>query len=159
MTVEKLEALGVERMAEGNIKDFLNSKGIGVLALSSENAPYVLPLAYGYDGNRRLYFTYFVGETSRKADLSDDDPQASFLVYAAESPFTWRSVVCVGRIRPVPRSDWGDHQDAMERKTWRPDVLTQGFDIEHIQHYQLDIDEWSGLRQRGLPPGFAAGGG
>lgn len=152
MTVETLEALGVERMAEQTIVDFLTSKGVGILALPTDDAPYVLPISFGYDGERRLYFTYATGNTSRKADLSSGDGRASFLVYAAESPFMWRSVVCKGTVREIPRSEWDEHEEAMNDNAWHPDLLERAFEAERVLVYRFDIGEWSGLRHSGLPP-------
>lgn len=154
MTVEKLEALGVEQMAEQSIRDFLASQGVGVLALSTDNAPYILPLSFGYDGERRLYFTYVTGDTSQKADLSSGGKWASFLVYAAESAFNWRSVVCEGTVREVPRSEWDTHDEAMKDNAWHPDLIERAFETERVLVYQFDIEEWSGLRHSGLPPGL-----
>lgn len=151
MTVEKLEALGVEQMADERIKDFLRSQGTGVLALPTDDEPYILPLSYGYDGERRLYFTYLTDENSRKAALSSGQ-RASFLVYAAETPFVWRSVICAGPIHDLPRSEWDAHDDAMADNAWHPNLLERAFETQRVQLYRFDIGEWSGLSHNGLPP-------
>lgn len=154
MTVEALQTLGVEQLSEQDIDDFLTSQGVGVLALPTGDAPYLLPLSFGYGGDRRFYFTYVTGETSRKAGLSSGDGRASFLVYAAESPFVWRSVVCEGTVREVPRSEWDTHEAAMNDNAWHPDLFERAFETERVLVYQFDIEEWSGLRHSGLPPGL-----
>jgi nitroimidazol reductase NimA-like FMN-containing flavoprotein (pyridoxamine 5'-phosphate oxidase superfamily) len=154
MTVERLEALGIEHMSDDSIQDFLSSQGVGILALPTDGAPYVLPLSFGYDEDRRLFFTYVDGEDSEKAGLSARGTEASFLVYTAESPFSWRSVVCRGALSEVPRHDWPAHDEAMADNAWHPDLFERAFEIEDVLVYQFDIAEWSGLRHAGLPPGL-----
>lgn len=152
MTVDELRPLGIEEMSDEDIANFLSSQGVGILALSTDDAPYVLPLSFGYDGDRRLYFTFVTADGSQKARLSSEDRRASYLVYAAESPFSWRSVVCRGTVERVPRSDWERHDEAMEDNAWHPDLFERAFETEEILVYQFDIEEWSGLRHSGLPP-------
>ena len=154
MTVDKLEALGIEHMSDESITDFLSSQGVGILALPTDGAPYILPLSFGYDDQRRLFFTYVDGNDSMKASLSAEDDHASFLVYTAESPFSWRSVVCRGTLREVPRADWPAHSAAMADNAWHPDLFERAFEIADVLVYQFDIEEWSGLRHAGLPPGL-----
>jgi len=152
MTVETLETLGAEKMSEQSIKDFLASHGVGVVAFPTDDVPYVLPLSFGYDGERRLYFTYVTGDTSRKANLSRDDTRASVLVYTAETPFNWRSVICEGTVREVPRSEWNLHEEAMNDNAWHPNLFERAVETERVLVYQFEIEKWSGLRHTGLPP-------
>jgi hypothetical protein len=152
MTIETLEALGIERMPEQHIRDFLSSHGVGVLALPTDGAPYLLPISFGYDGDHTLYFTFVTGDGSRKAGLSTGSERASFLVYAAESPFVWRSVVCEGGIHELPRDEWDAHDEAMADNAWHPDVFERAFETERVRVYQFDVEDWSGLRHTGLPP-------
>ena len=154
MTVDRLEALGIEHMNDDSISDFLSSQGVGILALPTDSAPYVIPLSFGFDEDRRLFFTYVNGDDSMKAALSARGGAASFLVYTAESPFSWRSVVCQGTLKEVPRHDWPAHDDAMDDNAWHPNLFERAFEIEDVLVYQFDIEEWSGLRHAGLPPGL-----
>jgi nitroimidazol reductase NimA-like FMN-containing flavoprotein (pyridoxamine 5'-phosphate oxidase superfamily) len=139
-------------MTEQDIEDFLASQGVGVLALPTDDAPYVLPLSFGYDGDRGLYFTFVTGDSSRKADLSSGGQQATYLVYAAESPFHWRSVVCQGAIHEIPSTEWAAHAEAMDDNAWRPDIFERASDTERVRVYRFDVEDWSGLRHTGLPP-------
>jgi nitroimidazol reductase NimA-like FMN-containing flavoprotein (pyridoxamine 5'-phosphate oxidase superfamily) len=156
MTVESLEKLGIEHMSEENIENFLKSQGVGILALPTDGAPYIFPLSFGYDGKKRLYFTFVTSDSSEKAELTSEGGEASFLIYTAESPFSWRSVVCQGTVSEVPREDWGDHDEAMADNAWHPDLFERAFELEEILVYQFEIEEWSGLRHAGLPPGLEA---
>jgi nitroimidazol reductase NimA-like FMN-containing flavoprotein (pyridoxamine 5'-phosphate oxidase superfamily) len=152
MTVETLEAFGVEQMSAQSIADFLTSQGVGVLALPTDGVPYILPLSFGYDGDQRLYFTYIIGDTSRKATLSSDDTRASVLVYEAETPFHWRSVICEGTVQELSKSEWDAHEEAMTDNAWHPDLFEQALETDRFLVYQLEIEEWTGLRHSGLPP-------
>lgn len=156
MAVERLEKLGIEHMSEEDIENFLKSQGVGILALPTNGAPYIFPLSFGYDGKRRLYFTFVTSDSSEKTELTSKGGEASYLVYTAESPFSWRSVVCQGTVSEVPRADWDDHDEAMADNAWHPDLLQRAFEVEDILVYQFEIKEWSGLRHAGLPPGLRA---
>jgi nitroimidazol reductase NimA-like FMN-containing flavoprotein (pyridoxamine 5'-phosphate oxidase superfamily) len=113
MTVEQLEAFGMERMSEDAIRGFLEAQGMGVLALPADPVPYLLPLSFGYDGDSTLYFTYLVGPESQKEQLSAETDRARFLTYNAESAFMWRSVVLTGNLSELPQSEWDDHSAAI----------------------------------------------
>ncbi len=156
MAIERLEKLGIEHMSGEDIENFLESQGVGILALPTSGAPYILPLSFGYDGKKRLYFTFVTSNESEKVRLTSEGGEASYLVYTAESPFSWRSVVCQGTVSEVPRADWDDHDEAMADNAWHPDLLERAFELEDILVYQFEIEEWSGLRHAGLPPGLRA---
>ena len=154
MTVEQLEAYGMEQMREADIEDFLVSQRTGVLGLAAEGTPYLVPLSFGYDGGTSLYFTYVAAPKSRKARLSDRNDLASFLVYSVESAFNWRSVLLTGTISEVPESEWGDHAEAMSDNAWHPDLFERAKSSGRVLVYRFSIEDWSGLRHAGLPPGF-----
>lgn len=154
MTVEQLQAFGMERMADDDIERFLQSEGMGVLALPEEGTPYALPLSFGYDGGTRLYFTYVVNGDSRKVRLSERADTASFLAYRAESAFNWRSVVSTGRISELPADEWDDHADAILDNAWHPALFDDAIEGMDVRVFQFVVDEWSGFRHTGLPPGF-----
>ncbi|MDS0474437.1 hypothetical protein [Natrinema sp. 1APR25-10V2] len=50
MSVEELQEYGLEKMSDTEIRNFLSSQKTGVLGLPQEDAPYLLPLTFGYDG-------------------------------------------------------------------------------------------------------------
>lgn len=156
MTVEQLQEFGMERMSEEAIRGFLEAQGMGVLALPDADAPYLLPLSFGYDGADTLYFTYIVGAESQKARLSADTTRARFLTYNAESPFSWRSVVLTGQLAELPQSNWGDHTDAILDNAWHPAIFDSAIETMDILVYQFAIEDWSGVRHSGLPPGLDA---
>ncbi|WP_435358662.1 pyridoxamine 5'-phosphate oxidase family protein [Haloarchaeobius sp. DFWS5] len=152
MTVDELEQYGLEQMADTAMNDFLSSHRTGVLGLAADDAPYLLPMSYGYDGERNLYFTYLLGPESTKQSLTETATSARFLVYDAQSPFTWESVLLRGVVELVPAAEWGDIESVLD-EAWRPDLLetarTSG-DID-VLVYRFVVEERSGIRHTGLP--------
>jgi nitroimidazol reductase NimA-like FMN-containing flavoprotein (pyridoxamine 5'-phosphate oxidase superfamily) len=153
MALDELERVGVERMTDGEVRDFLASQGMGVLGLPAEGAPYLLPMSFGYDGDRTLYFSYLVGETSRKTDLTERASTATFLVYTASSPFVWQSVRLTGRLERVPDDAVDEVADALGN-AWRPAVFEEAELERGFRVYRLPIDEQVGVKHTGLPPGI-----
>lgn len=156
MTVEELRSFGLQRMTDGEVRDFLENQGFGVLGLPGEDAPYILPMSYGFDGEASLYFTYLRGTDSRKGTLSERGTRASFLVYATETAFNWRSVLLTGEIQPIPESEWpaitADLSDA-----WRPELLERASEELSVSVYAFRVADRSGVKHAGLPPEFAEG--
>jgi nitroimidazol reductase NimA-like FMN-containing flavoprotein (pyridoxamine 5'-phosphate oxidase superfamily) len=153
MTVDELGAYGLEQLTEGEIDAFLANQRMGVLGLPTENGPYMLPLSFGFDGESRLYFTYVVGDESRKARLSERAETASFLVYSAESAYNWESVSLTGRLEEVPESEWDTLQDVLA-DAWRPGLIEDAAASADILVYRFEAEERTGVKHTGLPPGF-----
>lgn len=153
MTVDQLAEFGIESMTAEECKECLESRSIGVLGLPADEGPYVLPFSYAFDGDSALYFTYLVGENSRKVQLSQAADRATFLVYSAETQFHWRSVIAHGSLVEIDQSEWETVTSLMEGR-WRPEHF-EAFDSEAaLSIYELTIDELSGRRHTGLPGGF-----
>ena len=153
MTVEELGDYGMEQMDDAEVEGFLSSQSMGVLGLPTEDAPYLLPMSYGYDGGAKLYFFYVVGAQSRKEELSTRAETASFLVYSAETAFNWESVLMTGRIRKLPEEKRADITEDMA-PSWRPDLFEAASKIEDTHLHEFRIQEWTGIKHTGLPPGF-----
>jgi hypothetical protein len=153
MSVRELQELGLETMSDDEIEGFLAGQGVGVLGLPTEGAPYMLPLSYDYDGDGRLYFTYLLGEESRKATLTEQAERASFLVYSADSAFNWESVLLEGTLREPDPEEPTAPRDGTDR-AWRPDILEQAELSCGVTVYIFDIEEQHGIKHTGLPPGF-----
>ena len=153
MSVDELHEYGLERMSDAEIRGFLAGQGLGVLALPTEGAPYVLPLSYDYDGESRLYFTYLLGSESRKATLSEQTEEASFLVFSADSMFNWESVMLTGTLRK-PRPEEPTEPAEGVSRAWRPDVFQRADLSAGVEVYIFEITEQNGIRHTGLPPAF-----
>ncbi len=154
MTVNRLQDFGMRQMSEGAIEDFLESQDTGVLGLPAPDGPYMVPLSFGYDGEKHLHFTYIGNGESRKMQLSDRAEMVRFLVYSVDSPFNWASVMLRGTIEKVPRPEWGEAEEAIVEHAWHPDLLEQVAEFEKVHIYRLTIEEWSGVRHTGLPAEF-----
>ena len=153
MTVDELERYGIEQMADDEVGKFLSTQDVGVLGLQAEDGPYLLPMSYGYDGESSLYFTFITGSSSRKAQLSDPDEPAKFLVYNASSMFAWESAILTGTVRAVPESDWDDLEELLE-DVWHPDAFETAGELEGVDIYEFQAEEKNGIKQVGLPPGL-----
>lgn len=153
MTVENLSDAGLRHMNTEEIGTFLTSQRVGVLGLPGGEAPILRPMSYEYDGDDSIYLCYVVGEESLKGRWSDDTVRAVFLVYSAESPFNWRSVVIQGPIEPVPEERAGAILETLT-SAWRPEVFDRPDAGIDTRLYELQIAERAGIKQLGLPPGF-----
>jgi nitroimidazol reductase NimA-like FMN-containing flavoprotein (pyridoxamine 5'-phosphate oxidase superfamily) len=153
MTVENILGSELVDMEDEAIRAFLSNQSTGVLGLPTDGVPYLLPMSYGFDGDMTLYFTFIGGQNSRKRRLLADTDRARFLVSDVRTQFNWESVLLTGTVSPVPETDWDEVAPILE-DVWRPDVFEAAMDTEEITLQQFVIDDWSGLRQTGLPPGF-----
>jgi len=153
MSIDELGEFGLERMDDDAIGGFLSSRGVGVLALPDDDGAYQIPMSYDYDDESALYFTYQVGEESRKRELSDAAGSADFLVYEADTAYNWECVQLSGSIEAVPES----RRDAVREEldgAWRPAVLDDADLSAGVALYEFQIEDRSGVRHTGLPPGF-----
>ena len=155
MTVDDLAAYGMEPMTDANVRSFLSSRNVGVLALPTDDAPMLRPLSFWYDGDNALYFVYVLGGESRKHDLSRAVDTARFLVYSAETAFNWRSALLTGTLSEVPDAELATVLDRMDLQ-WRPEVFRQASVDEPTAIYRFEIDDWTGIKHLGLPPGIEA---
>lgn len=153
MTVETLSEYGLREMDDESIRNVLRNRGVGMLGLPTDGAPYLLPIAFGYGGGERLYFNFFVGETSRKVALSEAADVASFLVYTADSPFSWESVNLEGSIDELPAEEWDAHDAAMSN-AWRLDVFERADTAGEVRVFVFTIEERHGYRYAEVPSGF-----
>jgi uncharacterized protein len=151
MTIDELTDFGMVRMDETEIRDFLTNQGMGVLGLPSKDIPYMLPMSFGFNGESQLYFTYVLGASSQKEELSSRTETACFLVYRADTPFIWESVFLTGTLTEVPKSEWDDVRDELSR-AWRPSLFEAASTTEDVKIYEFRIEERSGVKHMGLPP-------
>ncbi|WP_276273734.1 pyridoxamine 5'-phosphate oxidase family protein [Haloarcula litorea] len=155
MTVDALAEFGLDRLSDDEVRDFLATQRMGVLGLDADDVPYLVPLSFGYDGDRTLYFTFVGGPESRKRTLIETARRARFLTYAAQSPFNWESVLLTGTVDEVPESDWDDLAAVFET-AWRPAVVKEAGAAGDVSVVRFDVDEWTGIKHTGLPPGLDA---
>ncbi|MFC5136335.1 MULTISPECIES: pyridoxamine 5'-phosphate oxidase family protein [Haloferacaceae] len=149
MSTDELLESSAAAMTDDRIREFLTEQGVGTLALPDDDAPYLVPMSFGYDGASALYFTFLLfGPESRKETLSERASGARFLVYEARSPHEWRSVNLRGRIEAIEEDDWADLREAMAN-AWHPDLFSSAEPMRGVRGYRFRIDEWTGIRQGG----------
>ena len=149
MSTDELLESSAAAMTDDRIREFLTEQGVGTLALPDDDAPYLVPMSFGYDGESALYFTFLLfGPESRKETLSERASGARFLVYEARSPHEWRSVNLRGRIEAIEEDDWADLREAMAN-AWHPDLFSSAEPMRGVRGYRFRIDEWTGIRQGG----------
>ena len=158
MTLDELGTFGMARMDDDEIRGFLGARGVAILGFPTDGAPYLLPLSYGYDGDQTLYFTYVLGAESRKDDLTAAADQVTALVYSAESKYNWESVTMTGHLTELPEEEWAANEEVIAG-AWRPDLFERASAESEVRVYAYHIEDWSGIKHTGLPPGFADAGG
>ena len=149
MTIEELKRYGVEEMRDEEIEQLLEAEATGVLGLSGSDQPYLVPLSYAFDGGSVLYFTYVLGEKSKKGELTEAVDTAPFLVYRAQSLFNWQSVLLTGTFEKLPPSEWGDLGDVLDT-AWQPEVFQTSSTSGQIRIYEFQITDRSGIKHTDL---------
>jgi uncharacterized protein len=90
--------MGVIRiLPPDQIEQLLRTAIVGRIAccghgITGDGRPYLVPLAYGYDGDALYAHT----GPGRKLDLMRAEPRVTFEVDEAEAPDRWRSVIADG---------------------------------------------------------------
>jgi nitroimidazol reductase NimA-like FMN-containing flavoprotein (pyridoxamine 5'-phosphate oxidase superfamily) len=154
MTVDELSLYDVVQMSDEEIRGFLSSHSVGVLGFSTEGAPSLRPMSFWFDGESGLYLLYVGGDRGRKAELTARSDAARFLVYTAETTFTWRSVLLTGTVDEVPDEEEEETIVKAVEDAWRPEVLRQAVENESVRLYRFTIEDQHGIKSMGLPPGF-----
>jgi len=153
MSIDELRDYGLVEMTDPEIANFLASQRVGVLALPEADAPYLFPISYGFDGEDSLYFTYVSGSSSRKQRATDAAETASFLVFAVDTMYSWESVLLTGRLEPVSESAW-DEVEALLADVWTPELFESASLSGDVELYEFRIEDRSGVKHQGLPPGL-----
>ena len=84
----------IRELPAEEIEELLRSAIVGRIACcdhgaGSDGRPYLVPLAYGYDGPA----IYAHSGPGRKLDFMRREPRVTFEVDDAQAPYRWRSVV------------------------------------------------------------------
>lgn len=84
--------------------------------VSGDGRPYLVPLAYGYDGES----VYAHSGPGRKLDLMRAEPRVTFEVDEATAPDRWRSVIAEGTFEEI--AEPAERERAL-RTIYRPPAL------------------------------------
>jgi uncharacterized protein len=93
-TIHVLPAEGIEALLRTAIVGRIACCGHG---LAGDGRPYLVPLAYGYDGDA----VYAHSGPGRKLDLMRAEPRVTFEVDEAETSDRWRSVIAEGTFEEI----------------------------------------------------------
>lgn len=90
------------------VKNLLSSQSIGRLACTDGNQPYIVPVAYMYDGE------CIYGQTNKgmKLEILRNNPNVCFEVDLMTDMRNWQSVVVYGSFEELQ----GDEEDAAREK-------------------------------------------
>jgi uncharacterized protein len=92
----------IRQLPAEEIEALLRTAIVGRIAccghgLAGDGRPYLVPLAYGYDGSS----VYAHSGPGRKLDLMRAEPRVTFEVDEAEAPDRWRSVIAEGTFEEI----------------------------------------------------------
>jgi nitroimidazol reductase NimA-like FMN-containing flavoprotein (pyridoxamine 5'-phosphate oxidase superfamily) len=92
-------------MEASAVDELLGDHETGVLSLARDDAPYAIPISYGYDApNRRFYLRLVSTPESAKRKYLTSSPKAHLVVYE-EGDDTYRSIIAKGTLEAVPREE------------------------------------------------------
>lgn len=135
-------------MTREEVDDLLGRHETGVLALASGDAPYAVPISYGYDASAGRFFLRLVSTPeSEKRGFLGSAPPARLVVYEEDGD-TYRSVVATGHIEEMAADDLTVERIEQFGTAKRPlfEVWGEAKPDLDIQLYQLDPEEVSGRR-------------
>jgi nitroimidazol reductase NimA-like FMN-containing flavoprotein (pyridoxamine 5'-phosphate oxidase superfamily) len=92
--IRELSAEGIEALLRTAIVGRIACCGHGLIG---DGRPYLVPLAYGYDGDA----VYAHSGPGRKLDLMRSEPRVTFEVDEAKAPDRWRSVIAEGTFEEI----------------------------------------------------------
>ena len=122
-------------MSASAVDAFLARHETGVLSLARDDAPYAIPVSYGYDEESREAFIRLVSSVdSEKRAFLGTDPAARLVVYEEDGE-EYTSVVGVGTLRRVDLDELTPETIAQYGETRRP-----LFEIWADEKPDLDID-------------------
>ena len=146
----RLENLSGVTMTDDEIDALLRAEGVGVLSMAEDGNAYGIPMSFGYDGENRLFMVFVESDVeNRKDQFVASTGSASFLVYRAEAPHDWESVVVEGEIRRARPEEKDDAVDALQDNAWHPDLFSGSNPLRGFETYVVDATAKAGRRAEG----------
>lgn len=144
----------IREMTEDECRQALTQLGVGRLACARDNQPYVVPIAFAFDGQHLYGFS----TPGRKIDWMRANPRVCVEVDELTSRDTWMSVVVFGRYEEL--SDTPDtagvraraQQILQQRATWWEYTAIPGAEWRRKAgpftpvYYRIHVDSLSGHR-------------
>ncbi|MDY7082820.1 MAG: pyridoxamine 5'-phosphate oxidase family protein [Halobacteria archaeon] len=143
----------MQEMKSGEIDDFLNETGDGVIAFSKDGQPYSVPISIGYTDNK-IYLKFGYRDGSKKKKYLEANKNVSVTTYETTEDtkstsvlydVAWRSVVVQGTLHEVEDPEAIDaaletHPSDADNPWGLPRAEVE-FEV-----YRLEIDEITGRK-------------
>jgi nitroimidazol reductase NimA-like FMN-containing flavoprotein (pyridoxamine 5'-phosphate oxidase superfamily) len=133
-------------MTEEETAAFLGRQETGVLALAREDAPYAIPISYGFDADAREFYMRLVSTPdSEKREFLASEPQARLVVYD-EVDDVYRSVIAIGPLEEIDPGELSVEEIQQYGEAKRPlfEIWPQQKGDLDIELYRLQPDSLSG---------------
>lgn len=133
-------------LTEEETDTLLGRHETGVLALARSNQPYAIPISYGYDvSERQIYLRLVSTPESEKRRFLSSSPVARLVVYEEEGD-VYRSVLAIGTLEEIARSDLTVEHIEQYGKAKRPlfEIWGESRQDLDIKLYRLEPDQLSG---------------
>ncbi|QLH79237.1 pyridoxamine 5'-phosphate oxidase family protein [Halosimplex rubrum] len=136
----------MNRLSDDEVTELLARNGVGVIAFRGAEAPYPIPVAFGYDPDADVLAVQLEGdESSRKYRSLDRTRAVGFTVYEHdESERVWRSVVAIGRLVETTYDDAEPAFAALARNSRSAPNPVRWSDAGDVTPFELAVDRWDG---------------
>ncbi|MDB2241467.1 pyridoxamine 5'-phosphate oxidase family protein [Halorubrum ezzemoulense] len=135
-------------MSSTEVDAHLSCHETGVLALARDDAPYAIPISYGYDADERaLYLRLVSTPDSEKREFLASTPRARVVVYEDEDD-EYASVVGVGTLERVDVDELTPETISQYGETQRPlfEIWADDKPDLDIELYRFAPQELTGRR-------------
>ncbi|WP_336136685.1 pyridoxamine 5'-phosphate oxidase family protein [Natronomonas amylolytica] len=133
-------------MTEEETAAFLGRQETGVLALAREDAPYAIPISYGFDADAREFYMRLVSTPdSEKREFLASEPQARLVIYD-EVDDVYRSVIAIGPLEEIDPGELSVEEIQQYGEAKRPlfEIWPEQKGDLDIELYRLRPDSLSG---------------
>jgi nitroimidazol reductase NimA-like FMN-containing flavoprotein (pyridoxamine 5'-phosphate oxidase superfamily) len=131
-------------LSEAAVADFLERTGYGVLSLTRDGEAVALPVSFGYDGDRTLYFQFGRSGDSEKMAAIQETDRAAVVAYEVTPP-SWQSVVARGPVGPVPEDEKQQAHETHRENAWVPmNAFETPLEEVEFSLYKLEADGMTG---------------
>ena len=138
-------------MSEDELHEFLEHGGTGIVSFGAgtDEAPYQLPVSYGYDvPSEDFYFRFGFETETEKGAFIEEGRSVSFVTYD-HTDSGWRSVVATGELEEVTEAEIGSEAAEAIQRLEIPlvDVFEHPTDEVTFRFFRLLADDVSGRKE------------
>lgn len=133
-------------MDEAERDAFLSTGGTGVISFAAgeEEAPYSVPMSYGYDEAAEAFY-FRLAVDADAAERRPTNRPVTFVTFGQDAAGAWRSVVVTGRLREVTEPAISMDSLAGLRRIHIPlvEVFDAPTDAVEFEFYRLSPDAFT----------------